>query len=470
MMPASPRPVAAVPGSWRDPRSRVFASGDRILRGLRADGLDDFEAVARTETFRTAMNDGDIIDTWVEDPAGIPGTWAGALGHRPVPIVSYPYEWSFSMLQDAARLQLRVLRSLLGDDLWCKDGNAYNVMFDGNRPVFIDVGSFQPVPDGEPWPGYRQFCQTFLYPLLLETYLGVPFQPLLRSSVEGIDPAVADAMFRGRARWRRGVPTHVVAHARAERRFGARSREVTSSLRDAGVSRQLLRALTGRLERLINRLEPPTGATTWSDYSDRGHYPLDALAAKDRFVIEALTARSPHQVLDIGCNDGRFARLAAAHADHVVATDLDAHVIDRLYRSVRHGGPKNLLPLVLDIADPSPAIGWRSNERAAFGIRARPDLVLCLAVVHHLAMGRGVPLDEIVQYLSSFQCDVIVEVPDWDDPMVQNLLGGRRGSWHEYGLGRFEAIVTDKFAINRRLQLPGISRTMFDLSPLDDAR
>lgn len=457
--------VAAEPGSFRDPRSRVFTGGGRVFRGLSQEGADDFDAVVATEFFVDAVRSGAVIDTWREDGDVLAGEWAAVLGHRPVPVVSYPYEWSFTMLQDAARLQLRLLRGGLDSGVICKDGSAYNTLFAGSRPIFVDVGSFEPLVPGNPWPGYRQFCQTFLFPLLLQSYLATPFQPLLRAAVDGIPPATADAMLRGRARWRPGVLTHVVLHAGAERRYGSRSGEVVASLRHAGVSGQLVDALAERLEGLVASLRPARHSTSWSEYSPRSHYPPRALAAKDQFVAETLGRQRWTQVLDLGCNDGRFARAAALHADQVVATDLDADVIDTLYRSLRARGPANVLPLVMDIADPSPGLGWGGRERAAFEQRVKPDLVLCLALVHHLAVGRGIPLAEIVEHLCAYRAPVVVEVPHAEDPMVKVLAGGRTGTGHPYEVDLFETLARLRFTVARRLTLEEIPRTLYELHP-----
>ena len=273
------------------------------------------------------------------------------------------------------------------------------MQFVGTKPVFIDVGSFERLRGGEPWPGYRQFCELFLNPLLVQALRDVPFQPLLRGSIHGISPTIAAELLRGEGRFTKGVFTHVKLHARAERKYADadRDHDVKAELQRAGFGPGLIDAQLKNLEKAVTGLKWGKQDSTWSDYGDRAHYADQDLQAKERFVAAAVEARSPRRVLDLGANDGHFSRVALqAGAASVVAVDSDDLVVDRLYRDLRREGERRVLPLVLDLSDPSPGLGWRSRERLPFVERVRPDLVLCLAVVHHLALTNNVPLDEIV--------------------------------------------------------------------------
>ena len=211
-----------------------------------------------------------------------------ALRHERLPFVSYPYEWTFSMLKDAALLQLRVTREALAAGLALKDATPYNVQWRGARPVFIDVGSFERARPGEPWLGYRQFCMLFLYPLLLESYRGIPFQPWLRGSLEGIHPAEARSLLRGRDTLRGGVFKHVALHAKLERSHADGAKDVRKELRDAGFAKELIEANLKGLEKLVRGLEPPGGPTEWSDYGTTCSYSDEDTRAKEEFVRAAV--------------------------------------------------------------------------------------------------------------------------------------------------------------------------------------
>ena len=459
------------PGSFRDPLSRVYVDDAAVWRGLSDAGLADFEAYAATDAYRRAQDDGRVVATTAVPVAEAPvgDGWAGALRHERVQVITYPYEWTFSMLKDAALLQLDLSREALAEGILTKDATSYNVQFDGARPVFIDVGSFERLVPGEPWPGYRQFCQLFLNPLLLQAEVDVPFQPWLRGSVHGISPTDAAHVLGSRGRFRRDLLTHVRLHARAEARYADADaeRDVKGELERAGFGPKLIDAQMGNLRKAVERLEWKASASTWSTYSKRGHYTDDDLEAKEAFVAAATSALSAPMVLDLGANDGRFSRVAvAAGASRAIAVDGDHLVVDHLYRQLRSEGETRILPLVMDLSDPSPGIGWRSRERPPFVERVRPDLVLCLAVIHHLALSGTVPFPEIVALLRDFDAPLVVEMPHRDDPMAARLLARKRaGVFDHYDRPRWEAALRARFEVDEQVTLPSGTRTLYRCRP-----
>ncbi len=458
----------AEPGSFRDPDSRVYRDGDEILRALSATGLEDWERLAATRFFAEMQEAGKIVrterleDSAVTEPGGFEAD--AVLRHEPVPFVSYPYEWSFSMLREAALLQLELLEAALAEDMILKDASPYNVQWHGSRPVFIDVGSFERLRDGEPWAGYRQFCSLFLYPLMLEAYAGLEFQPWLRGSLEGIEPSEARAVLRGRNAFRRGVFTNVSLHARLERREG--DRDTRTELKRAGFRKELIEANVARLAKLVKRLDRGSGETAWSDYGERTHYAAEELDRKDRFVTETCATQNASLTWDLGCNDGRYSRIAAEQGSRVVAVDGDHETVDALFRSLREAGDERILPLVMDLADPSPARGWRGLERTRLEDRGAPDLVLCLALIHHLSIAANVPLLEVVEWLAGLGAVVVVEFAHREDPMVERLLARKRDDAHpDYGAEQFERELGQRFEITRREKLASGNRTLFEAHP-----
>jgi SAM-dependent methyltransferase len=458
------------PGSFRDPLSRVYVDDAGVWRGLSKEALADYEALAASAFFTAALDRGDVIGTELVDDtaahAAVPDDWAAVLRHERIDVISYPYEWPFEMLRDAARLQLSLARGALAEKLITKDATPYNVQFAGTKPVFIDVGSFERLRPSEPWPGYRQFCELFLNPLLIQAVRDVPFQPLLRGSIHGISPATAADLLRGSGGLQKGVFTHVKLHARAERRYADadRERDVKAELKQAGFGPGLIDAQLRNLEKAVEALRWRQQASTWSDYGDRAHYSPEDLRAKEAFVTAAIDPDSPPpRVLDLGANDGRFSRLAvAAGAQSVIAVDSDDVVVDRLYRDLRAEGERRILPLVLDLSDPSPGLGWRGRERPPFVERVRPDLVLCLAVVHHLALTNTVPLDEIVGFLADFGSPLVVEFPHRDDVMAARLLARKRpGVFDAYDVTTWEQALARHFSVRTRETLPSGTRTLY---------
>ena len=469
VLPTKPNSAAPDGGSFRDRDSRVFHVDGAVVRGLTDEGLADWRAFSESGLLESLVSDGDLVDT-VEadetldrlrslDPAG---EWVAALRHEPVPVVSYPYEWSFGMLKDAALLQLRLTRHALSAGLALKDATPYNVQWHGAHPVFIDIGSFERARQGEPWLGYRQFCMQFLYPLLLQAYTGVPFQPWLRGSLEGIPPADASALLKGRRRLKAGVIRHVALHARLERSHADSSANIRKELRDAGFNQELIEANLRGLEKLVRKVELPRVKSEWSEYSTTCGYTEAETEAKESFVRRVVAARRRALVWDLGCNDGRYSRIAADSADYVVALDADLRVVDQLYSALKAEGARTILPLYGDIADPSPGLGWRGGERQTLVERGAPDLILALALVHHLAISRTVPLRELVDWFAELGSELVIEFPHRDDPMVQRLLARKReGSHPEYGREAFEAILRSRYDVVDVSELPSGTRTLY---------
>ncbi len=459
---------SADPGSFRDPDSRVFRHGDEILRALSAGGLGDWKRLESTRFFAAKQDEGKIVRTeeLADAPAlGGPGfTAAATLRHERVPFVSYPYEWPFGMLRDAALLQLDLLRAALAEGMILKDSSPYNIQWQGSRPVFIDVGSFEELAEGEPWASYRQFCTLMLYPLMLQAYAELPFQPWLRGSLEGIEPAQARAVLRGRRTFRRGVLAHVALHARLERREA--DRDTRAELRKAGFRKEMIEANVSGLERLVRRLEWKLPDTAWSGYAERSHYESNELARKDEFIREALAGGDFGLVWDLGCNDGRYSRLAADHGAYVIAADGDHATVEALSRTLREAKDERILPLVVDLADPSPARGWRGLERTRLEDRGKPDLVFCLALIHHLSIAANVPIAQVVDWLASLRAVLVIEFADRGDEMVERLLSRKAADAHpDYSLGSFEAALGERFEITRREQLAGGTRTLYEARP-----
>lgn len=469
MTPSGSPPGAATydSGSFRDPGSRVWHDGDRILRGLDEQTAADFERVAATDFFIQATASGQIVGTRVVDAPSPDGRrWTTVLEHEPVPVLTYPHEWSFTMLQDAALLTLRLVRSAIDEDITSKDASAYNIQFVGTRPVFIDVPSFEPYRPGEPWWGYRQFCQLFLYPLMFTAYKDLPHQPWMRGAVDGITPEHARRVLEGRRSGHKGFLSHVWLHAKADRRLSGGSADTVQEMKKAGYKKDLYIATVDRLIALVEGLAWNRSESTWADYSQRGHYESKELLVKADFVRAVAARRRRDQVWDVGANDGMFSKIAAEHATTVLAMDADDLVVDRLYRELRGSGTEGIVPMVMNFADPSPGIGWNGTERPPLVDRSRPDLVLALAVIHHLALTHNVPTAAILDTLLTLDAEIVLEVPTENDPMVKTLMRHKRAGTHDaYTLATIEAQIEERFEVAERTELPGGTRVLFDLRP-----
>jgi hypothetical protein len=438
-----------------------------VFRVLSATGLEDWQALTQSPLWDELQREGRVVATEPAELDGLPdllaGKAAGALRHERVPFVSYPYEWPFSMLKDAALLQLELNQRALRAKLALKDATPYNVQWRGTRPVFIDVGSFERLRPGEPWVGYRQFCMQFLYPLMLQAYKDLPYHAALRGSLDGIAPHDARALLAGE-RFRKGVMSNVLLHARLEERHADEGgRDVKQEMKRAGFNEELLAANFAKLEKLVRRLEWKAGETAWTGYGEHNTYDDASAAAKADFVRAAAGRRRSHLTWDVGCNDGTYSRIAAESADLVVAFDADHATVDALYRAL--GDREDILPLVMSVTDPSPDLGWRGRERASLERRGSPDLTLCLAVVHHVCITGNVPVREFLDWLRALDTALVIEFPDRADPMVERLLSGKReGSNPDYESAVFERALEERFTVERKAAISA-TRTLFEAHP-----
>jgi len=462
------------PGSFRDRTARVFRRQDEILRGLNRQALENWERLRSTRFFARFTETGALVGTEqlsaadVRDAGGNGDLqeWAAVLRHEPIPFISYPYEWCFGMLRDAACLQLDLLLAAIEEGMVLKDATAFNVQWRGTEPVFIDIASFQPLAPGEPWPGYRQFCRTFLYPLLLQAYRGVPFHPWLRGSLEGIPSDHCWRLLSPRDWLRRAVFTDVYLQAKAEARYADTRRDVRSELRAAGFSPALIAANAKRLRKVVQELRWAPGESAWSEYAAHNSYAAGDAASKQAFVREVVASRRWRLAWDIGCNTGVFSRIAAEHAETVVALDADHVAIERLYHDLKREKNRTILPLVFDLADPSPGLGWRGRERVPLAERGRPDLVVCLALIHHAVIAANIPLDEFLDWLIGLGGDLIIEFVTREDPMVKRLLSNKDDQYADYQHDHFEEELRRRFRIERQQTLASGLRVLYHARPV----
>lgn len=447
------------PGSFRDPASRIVLDDGRVLRVLDERGLEGWRALSASDFFTSAVTDRRLIDTFeISEP---PPTSAGALEHPRLPFISYPYEWTFSMLKDAALLQLDLLRDALAAGLTIKDATPYNIQFVEGRPMFIDIGSFEAYRVGEPWIGYRQFTRQFLFPLMLRAWLDVPFQPWLRGDMEGPTPTQMARLLGSKKRLNPGALLHVRLQARMEARMSGRA--VRDDLKSAGFSVDLILANVKKLRSLVTSLEWTAGTDGWSDYGSCTHVSRDR-AAKSEFLQSAIQRSRPRRVLDLGANDGHFSMIAAGSGAHVVAVDSDEAVLDDLYR--RSAGMGMSIALT-DLANPSPAQGWAGTERSSIIERAQPDLVIAYGLIHHLIYQASIPPREVLKWLRGFGAPVVVEFVSPSDEMVARLVGNKLP--HELHPDRdetaFRSLASELFDVVDESSLSSGTRVLFTLVP-----
>lgn len=449
---------SADPGSFRDPSSHIVHDGERVLRLLDERGLAAWRALSASDFFKTATEQGRLIASKEVEP--LPGS-AGTVEHPRLDFVSYPYEWTFGMLKEAALLQLDLLSDALGEGITIKDATPFNIQFVDGRPVFIDVGSFERYQSGEAWIGYRQFTRQFLFPLMMRAWAGIPFQPWLRGDMEGPTAAQMRQMLPRGKRLRPTSLMHVSLQARMEERMSGRS--VRQDLKQAGFGADLILANVRKLKTSIEGMEAPNERSTWSEYQTCDHVGRDR-EEKSSFLRSILDAEKPARVLDLGANDGHFSLIAAGAGAHAVAVDGDEAVMERLHRDARG---RSVSVVVSDVTNPTPAQGWAGHERASLMERADPDLVVAFGLVHHLIYTASVPPASVVDWLAGFRCRVALEFVLPGDEMVTRLTANKLETELHPGRSEdeFRAILEESFQIVDERPLGGGDRALFDLTP-----
>jgi SAM-dependent methyltransferase len=458
--------------SFRDPGGRLHIVEGRVFRLVTdAQAAPSLREALALDIVQGAIAEGRIVRSWERSATDLPPAVASetpalvVLEHERVPFPSHPYEWPPEMLLVAGRLTLDLTLGLLPRGFGLKDATPYNVLFRGPHPVFVDLLSIERRDPADPtWRAYAQFIRTFLSPLLANRAFGLRLDALLLTRRDGLEP---EDLYRLAGPIRRLLPPFLTLATLptwlGRAKAGRPDPVYAPRAMDPERARFVLASILNGLARRLKRLEPPRGArSVWSRYETESQYSARDHDAKGAFVEAALADHRPTSVLDIGCNTGRYSFLAARAGAQVVAADADPVVVGELWRRALKEGC-DILPLVVDIARPSPAMGWRYGEHSSFLDRARGtfDLVLMLALVHHLTVGEGVPLVEVAGLAAELTRDLlIVEYVDPSDPQFHRLARGRDTLFAGLDRRAFESAFARHFETLRVLALPDAPRSL----------
>ena len=375
-----------------------------------------------------------------------------------VPFISYPYEWGWAQLRDAALATLSIQAAALVEGMTLRDASAFNVTFHRGRPVMLDTTSLGIYEPGTPWVAYRQFCQHFLAPLALMSYRDQRLGRLQRSYLDGIPLDLAASLLPARAKARPGIAMHVRMHAGSQRRH----EDDDAPARVKSFSGRAFEGLVDSLRSSVRSLPEPTGDSAWRDYYLQAeHYSDQAAKRKEELVAGWLDALAPSSVWDLGANTGHFSELATTRGIDTVALDFDPSCVDELYRSAAAREDRHMTAVVMDLTNPTPGIGWGGHERTSLEERAPADLILALAVVHHLAIANNVPLAMILDWFARLGRHAIVEFVPKHDQKVQRLLRDRDDIFDGYSIDGFEAAAQVGFRIGDREAIGDSGRVLY---------
>ncbi len=454
------------PSSFRDPAGHIFTDKGKVFRQINKAGRADYDGLMQSGLYDALVKRGLLVEHQeVSTPKASGKDGYKVIQPAVVPLISYPYEWSFSQLKDAALLTLRVQKLAIKYGLILKDASAYNVQFVGKKPVLIDTLSFMPYEEGKPWEGYKQFCEHFVAPLALASYTSLDALKLLRSDLEGISLELTTKLLPRRARLRPGLLSHVYLHANAQGKYkNIASDKPQKEIKTRAVSKFALEGLVSSLENTVRGLKLPKQQTEWGDYYTFTNYSEAGFEKKRNMVRSYLETVSPtpKTVWDIGANNGEFSSLAAEKDMYTVAFDIDPLAVERNYlnRTVA-SHTENMLPLLQDVVNPSPANGFLGTERDSLQARGPADVVMALALIHHLSIGRNLPFEKVAELLATIGKHVIIEFVPKEDSKVQILLASRRDVFPNYHEKGFELAMSKHFKLVKSQKIAGTKRTLY---------
>jgi hypothetical protein len=442
---------AAPVSSFRDPAGSVIRHRGRILRTIHPNAVADFEAFLATKAARDAMADAKLVRSTRVEQAGY------VVEHDRIPFPSYPYEWPSEMLHAAAELTLDLTRRSITEGFGLKDATPYNVLFRGTRPVFVDLLSFELRDPLDPtWRAYAQFVRTFLLPLLAARSLAVQPHTLLANSRDGVEP---EALYQWSRPLQRLQSPFLSLVSMPKWLSGQKAEDPsvyqTKPASSPEQARFILESLLKNCAKHLHAVAPQPAASAWTSYLDsKSLYSPEQLAQKEAFVSEALELARPARVLDVGANEGHFSTMAAQRGAAVVAIDSDPAVAGAVYRRASQEN-LNILPLVVDLTRPTPAVGWRNQEMNF-------DFVMELAVIHHMLVTERVPLDDLLGLTAELTRDfALIEYVAPADPMFKRIVRGRENLYVHLTREYFEAAASRRFQLVRSTQINGLHRWLY---------
>ncbi len=455
--------------SFRDPAGFVFELEGRIYRAVNEPCLALLRELNECGLLPELVRDGLVVPTsFVEDPAvqarlgeRVGGDWAGFLEHERISPISFPCEWSASMLADAGILTLDLQMRLLARGYSLKDATAYNIQFHGGRPVFIDLPSIERPARLDVWHALGQFGRMFTLPLLLSACKGQSLRSYFLANLDGCDVSEVRRAFGRLELLRPGLLLDLtLPYWLGRMADSGRGRRPGTSGRTAGTATpQLanLKRLRAKLGRLAKAHRP---GDVWADYTSTCSYSRAAEDSKVAMVRDFLAQAAPATVLDVGCNTGAYSRLAAQAGAAVVAIDNSTDSIELFYRSLRQD-PLDILPLVVDLANPSPPMGFRHRERPGFMERVKADCVLALAVIHHLHVSANLPVEGIRDLFADLAGrHLVLEFVPTDDVMFKRLLRFREDLYAGFTVEACIAAFAPRFRLLRREPVADSPRTL----------
>jgi len=444
-----------VGSSFRDPSGSVYQDNGKIFRLIKEPYKDDYNYLINSGLYSKLIKL-NLLIPHEEIVAKEKGVYKLI---RPVqiPFISYPYEWCFSELKDAASITLIVQKIAMEYGMILKDATPYNIQFYQGKPIFIDTLSFKRYNEGTTWSAYRQFCTNFLAPLLLMVYAHKELNKLLRVYINGIPLDLASALLPIRTWLKPAILSHIHIHAKMQSNFGQKKISVKKNF----LGKMALEGLIDNLQSIIGSLVLNLKKSEWSEYYSDNNYSQRGFSYKKKIVSVFVGDIKPSSIWDLGANLGIFSHPFARANINTVAFDSDPLAVEKNYLFCKEKKIRNCLPLVMDLANPSPGLGWEGKERMSIFERGSADCVLALALIHHLVITNSIPLEKVASFLQRICKNLIIEFVPKEDPQVQILLQNRTDIFGDYNRENFESVFKKYFLIKKFSQIPDSGRAIY---------
>lgn len=449
--------------SFRDPSGRLFFASGRIYREIYPNYQKNYELLLNSGLYQKLLDRQLIIaHQEITDQDLISEKAFKVIEPTLVPFISYPYEWSFSQLKDAALATLAIQKIALEHSLSLKDASAYNIQFFAGRPTLIDTLSFEEYPIDRPWVAYKQFCQHFLAPLILASFKDIRLIQLLRVFIDGIPINLAAKLLPTKTKFNLGALAHIHLHAQSQKMYEGKKIDKNRFK----LSLAALMGIIESLESLIKSLSWQPRGTEWANYYSDTNYTTDSFKEKKQLVAKMIDQVKPEMVWDLGANDGTFSRIAATKNIPTIAFDIDPAAAEKNYLAAKKNRDQFMLPLVLDLTNPSTNLGWANRERDSLIKRGPTDLALGLALVHHLAISNNLPFNRIAEFFRAVCRELIIEFVPKDDSQVQRLLATREDIFADYHQEGFEREFSQYFKIEKTEKIADSKRIIYLMKSL----
>jgi hypothetical protein len=445
----------AQPSSYRDPSGFLFYRDGILYRQVNKVFAEDFDQFMSGGLYQS-LTEKKLLVTHRDVDENLTGTsnWHRTIQPETIPFISYPYEWCFDMWKDAALTTLEAAREAMSKGMMLKDATAYNIQWHRGHMMFLDTLSFERYNPQQPWIAYRQFCEQFLAPLALMHYLQWPLSSLFLTYPEGLPLPLVKKLLPFRTRFN----LHIFLHLHLQ---GTMSTKASTTQKASSFSEKKLADLLRSLQTAVNSFSLNSRSGVWSDYYEEAGQRDDYLEQKEA-IVERWTRDLPVQyAIDLGANEGRFSRLLAAQQKYVVSADFDHYSVNRLYLEIKKQNISNIHPVVLDLAHPSPAIGVNLEERASFIDRVPKGLVLALALVHHLAIGKNIPFGHIVRLVRSFGPWLLIEFIPKEDEKIATMLRDKKDIYEDYTQEAFLAAFSKEYNIVAQEEVSNSKRILY---------